>query len=99
MSHATRLLMAASAVSLAIAPVAATANTRASDTSPTYTSSASKPGKGRDAKGEKLVAPGVLVAILGAAAAAGIFIIIDDGDDDQSVGDPDPDPNQSPGAN
>ena len=77
--------MTAAAASLAFAPIAATANTRAADSTATYAA----PGEGRDAKGEKLVAPGVLVAILAAAAAAGAIIILSDDDDD----------NQSPGGN
>jgi len=81
----SRLLMTAAAAGMALAPIAATAKTRAADSAPTYTS-VSAPGEGREADGEKLVAPGILVAILAAAAAAGVIIIIDDDDDNQSPG-------------
>lgn len=81
----SRLLMTAAAAGLAFAPIAATAKTRAADNGATYTS-VSVPGEGRDADGEKLVAPGILVAILAAAAAAGVIVIIDDDDDNQSPG-------------
>ncbi|MEL6487661.1 MAG: hypothetical protein AAFQ13_11040, partial [Pseudomonadota bacterium] len=65
--------------------MAATAKTRAGNSAVTY-SSASVPGEGRSADGEKLVAPGILVAIIAAAAAAGVIVIIDNGDDNQSPG-------------
>ena len=81
----SRLLMTAAAAGLAFAPIAATAKTRAGNSAVTY-APVSAPGQGRDADGEKLVAPGILVAILSAAAAAGVIVIIDDGDDNQSPG-------------
>jgi len=80
-----RLVATVAAASLAFAPIAASANTRAGDSDTSYTAAASQPGQGRDATGEKLIAPGILGAILAAAAAAGIIIIIDD-DDNQSPG-------------
>lgn len=81
-----RFVMTIAAASLAFAPVAVSAKTRAGDSAVSY-APVSAPGEGREARGEKLVAPGILLAILTAAAAAGVIIIIDDGD------------NQSPGAN
>ena len=81
----SRLVLTAAAAGMAFAPIAATAKTRAADSGATYTS-VSAPGEGREADGEKLVAPGILVAILAAAAAAGVIIIIDDDDDNQSPG-------------
>ncbi|MEL6237961.1 MAG: hypothetical protein AAFQ90_05135 [Pseudomonadota bacterium] len=80
----SRLVLTAALTSLAFAPIAASAKTRAADSSAVYTASA--PGKGREAEGEKLVAPSILLAILAAAAAAGVIVIIDDGDDGQSPG-------------
>ncbi|MEM9311208.1 MAG: hypothetical protein AAGA34_07145 [Pseudomonadota bacterium] len=79
----SRLVMASAAASLVFVPIAASANTRATDNTTVYAASA--PGKGREAEGEKLVAPGILLAIIAAAAAAGVIVIIDD-DDDQSPG-------------
>jgi len=52
MKTLARMMLAAAATSLAIAPVAAQAGTRASQSSPIY--SVSAPGKGREAKGESL---------------------------------------------
>ena len=43
----SRLLVTAAAASMAFAPVAAQANTRASDNAPVYTSAASQPGLAR----------------------------------------------------
>lgn len=82
----SRVVMTIAAAGLAFAPVAVSAKTRAGDSVANY-KSVSSPGEGREARGEKLVAPGILLAILAAAAAAGVIIIIDDSD------------NQSPGAN
>lgn len=82
----SRFVMTIAAAGLVFAPVGASGKTRAGDSTAKYTSVAS-PGKGREARGEKLVAPGILLAILTAAAAAGIIVLIDDDD------------NQSPGAN
>lgn len=85
----SRLLMTAAAAGLAFAPIAANAKTRAGNSAVTY-APVSAPGQGRDADGEKLVAPSILLAIIAAAAAAGVIVIIDDDDGDD---------NQSPGAN
>lgn len=89
MKAVSRLAMTAAAASMAFAPIAAQANTRAGDSGAVYSaSSVSQPGSGREASGESLVGvPGILAAIAAALIAAGIIIIIDDDD------------NQSPGAN
>ncbi|MDY7097222.1 MAG: hypothetical protein SXU28_03700 [Pseudomonadota bacterium] len=80
-----KMLTVTAAAVLAVAPVASQANTRAGDSAKVYTTSVAKPGQGKDAEGEQLIAPGILAAILAAAAAAGIIIIVDD-DDNQSPG-------------
>ena len=89
MKFASRLAMTAAAASMAFAPIAAQANTRAGDSSTIYSASAaSQPGIGRSAEGESLEGtPGILVILFGAAAIVGIILIIDNED------------NQSPGAN
>ena len=85
----SRLVMTAAAASLAFAPIAANANTRAADSTATYTT-ASAPGEGVDAKGEKLAgAPGILLALFGGGLIIAAIIIAADEDDD----------NQSPGGN
>jgi hypothetical protein len=89
----SRLIMTAAAASLAFAPIAVQANTRAGDSAPVYTSSAAQPGLARSAEGEDFVGrPGVLIALFAAAAAIGAIILIADEDDE------DTDENQSPGA-
>jgi hypothetical protein len=90
----SRLIVTAAAASMAFAPIAAQANTRASDSAPVYTSgAASQPGLARAAEGESFVGrPGVLIALFAAAAAIGAIILIADEDDE------DTDQNQSPGA-
>lgn len=50
-----KLTLAAGTAALALAPVAASAGTRAGDNSKVYASSVSEPGKGRSVEGEKLV--------------------------------------------
>lgn len=87
----TRLTVTAAAASMAFAPIAAQANTRAGDSAAIYTNSAAQPGLARSAEGEDFVGrPGVLIALFAAAAVIGAIVIIadDDGDDD----------NASPGA-
>lgn len=89
MKFASRLAMTAAAASMAFAPIAAQANTRAGDSGTIYSATAlSQPGVGREADGETLEGTsGILIILFAAAVAAGIIIIIDDED------------NQSPGAN
>jgi hypothetical protein len=83
----SRLAVAVAGASMAFAPISATAATRAADNTTVYQASAAVPGTGRAAKGEKLVSPGILLAVFaGAAIIAGIVIAADDGDDNQSPG-------------
>lgn len=84
----SRVMVAAAAASMAFAPIAVQANTRAADAPVYNTSSAAQPGMGREADGEEVKGtPGILIAILGVAAAiGGIVAITDDSDDDQSPG-------------
>lgn len=88
MKTVSRALVAASAASLAFAPIAVQANTRAGDNTPVYSTNASQPGLARDAEGESVKgASGILLAIFAAAAAiAGIIVVADNNDDGQSPG-------------
>lgn len=82
---ATRMMMTAAAATMALAPIAAQAGTRASDNSSVY--SVSAPGVGRDAEGESIGAGGVLLAIFAAVLiGGGIFFAVDSDDDGQSPG-------------
>ena len=84
----SRLMVTAAAASMAFAPIAAQANTRASDSTPVYTETASQPGLARSAEGEEVRgAPSILLALLAAAAAIGGILAVTNGDDDgQSPG-------------
>ncbi|MFU7527410.1 hypothetical protein [Qipengyuania sp. ASV99] len=84
----SRMMVTAAAASMAFAPIAAQANTRAGDSAPVYTSTASAPGLARSAEGEELRGtPGILIALLAAAAAiAGIVAVADTNDEGQSPG-------------
>lgn len=84
----SRLMVTAAAASMAFAPIAAQANTRASDNAPVYTSTASEPGLARAAEGEELRGtPGILITLLAAAAAIAGIVAVSSGDDDgQSPG-------------
>lgn len=89
MKAASRLIVTAAAASMAFAPIAAQANTRASDNAPVYnTASAAQPGIGRTAEGEEAKGKsGVLIALLAAAAAiASIVALADEDDEGQSPG-------------
>ena len=90
----SKIIATAAAVGLAMAPVAAQANTRAGDQSPVYTSStASQPGLGRSEEGESVVGvPGILIGIFAAAAVIGGIVIAASEDDE------DTDETQSPGT-
>ena len=85
---ASRIAVATAAASMAFAPIAAQANTRAGDSSTVYTS-ASAPGVSAAVEGEDFGATrglsGILIILFGAAAAAGLIILLDD-DDNQSPG-------------
>jgi len=92
----SRLAFGAAAAGLAIAPIAAEANTRAGDSARTYSApAASAPGTGRSADGENLAEGADVVAfiLVGLWATGVAFAIADDGpdlDDDA--------PDQSPGT-
>ena len=90
----SKVIVTAAAASLAFAPIAAQANTRASDAAPVYTNtSAAQPGLGREAEGEGVAgAPGILIAVFAAAAVIGGVAVAAGEDSD------DTDENQSPGA-
>lgn len=95
MKHLVQKLTSTLAIAgLALAPIAAQANTRAGDSSSVYSSSLSQPGQGRSVTGEGASGSGDIIAmVLLGLWASGIFIVAADiqfgGDDD----------NQSPGAN
>lgn len=80
----SKLMLAAAAFGLAVAPIAAQAKTRAGDSNSVYVANAkSAPGQGKDAEGEKLGSGAdLLAAILVSLWAAGIIVIVADGDDD-----------------
>ncbi|MHA7820235.1 MAG: hypothetical protein ACX930_11365 [Erythrobacter sp.] len=84
----SRALVSAAAVSMAFAPIAAQANTRAGDNAPVYSSeTVSQPGLAREADGEEMRGgAGIILLILAAAAAIAGIVIIADGDDGQSPG-------------
>lgn len=86
----SKVIMTAAAAGLAFAPIAAQANTRASDSAPVYTSaSAAQPGLGRTAEGENATGtPAILIAVFAAAAVVGGIVIAagEDNDDTQSPG-------------
>ncbi|MEQ8409944.1 MAG: hypothetical protein RIB52_00165 [Erythrobacter sp.] len=86
MKTTSRILLVGAAAGMALAPISAHANTRASDSGVVYSAPVSQPGEGRAAEGENVgLGAGFIAAILAAIAAAGVIIIIDD-DDDQSPG-------------
>ena len=84
----SRLMVATAAASMAFAPIAAQANTRAADNAPVYTTATAEPGVAVAAEGEELRgASGILIALLAAAAAiAGIIAVADTDDEGQSPG-------------
>jgi ABC-type sugar transport system substrate-binding protein len=94
MKTTARLMLTVAAAGLALSPIAAQANTRASDSNATYSVPSSQPGMGRSADGESIVGPGFLAVIAAAAAALGVYLLIDD-DSDTIIDDAE---NQSPGA-
>lgn len=82
---ATRMMMTAAAASMAFAPIAVQAGTRASDNSSVY--SVSAPGVGREAEGESVRGGGIVLAIFAAVLiGAGIFFAVDSDDQGQSPG-------------
>lgn len=89
----SKVIMTAAAAGMALAPIAAQANTRAADSAPVYTSSAAQPGLGRSAEGEGVVGvPGILIGIFAAAAIIGGIAVAASEDDE------DTDETQSPGT-
>lgn len=93
MTIMSRMAMTAAAASMALAPIAAQANTRASDNGAIYSpNSLSQPGLARSMNGSRLaniddaddLAP-IILGLLGGALVIAAIIIIDD-DDDQSPG-------------
>lgn len=86
MKIASHLMLAAGAASLAIAPIAAQAATRAGDSGSMF--SVSGPGAGRTAAGERDGEEGTIILAVGAAAAviAAIVIAAEDTDQGQSPG-------------
>lgn len=87
MKTVSRTLITAAAASMAFAPIAVQANTRAGDSAPVYTTTAAQPGLARSAEGEDMKgASSVLLLIFAAAAAIAGIIVISGGDDGQSPG-------------
>jgi len=84
---ATRMMIAAAAASMAFAPIAAQAGTRAGDAGAVY-SAASAPGMGRSADGEALDGgSSIILALLAAGLIiSGIIFAIDSNDQGQSPG-------------
>jgi len=84
-NFATRLMMTAAAATMAFAPIAAQAGTRASDNASVY--SVSAPGVGRGDEGESISGGGIVLAIFAVIlVGAGIFFAVDSEDDGQSPG-------------
>lgn len=88
MKIASRLTMAAAAATMAVAPIAVQANTRAGDSGASYSTSAAQPGLGRAANGESVGGgASVLLAILASALIIGGIVMSSDSDDNgQSPG-------------
>ncbi|MBI1402424.1 MAG: hypothetical protein GC147_04345 [Porphyrobacter sp.] len=72
---ASRMMTAAAAASMVIAPVALQANTRAGDSGAMYSAPAAQPGLGREADGESIAGAGTIVIGLLATAAVVVGII------------------------
>ena len=89
MKTMSRVMVTAAAASMAFAPIAAQANTRASDSAPVYTATSAQPGAERSDEGEAAGGSptGVIIALLAAAAAiAGIVTVAGNDADDVSPG-------------
>lgn len=86
MKTVSRMMIAAAASSLAFAPIAAQAATRASDGGQVY--SVSTPGMGRAAQGESAKSgSSIILALIGAGVFfAGLFFAFDSDDNGQSPG-------------
>ena len=92
MKSLPKIALAAGSVALALAPVSASAGTRAGDSSKVYTSSASQPGSGRSVEGEQIaggIAPFhvVMALFLGAWTTAFVIkssdVLFDDEDEEE----------------
>jgi len=88
MNTLSRLALGAAAAGLAIAPVAAQANTRAGDSARVYSApAASQPGTARSADGERVGGGADIVALLLVGLwATGVAFAVADDDPDQSPG-------------
>ncbi len=86
MKTANRMLLAATAASVALLPISAQANTRAGDNGAVY--SVSAPGLGRAAEGESLESGvGVVLGLIAAGLIVGGIVLSSESDDDgQSPG-------------
>ena len=84
----SRLMVTAAAASMAFAPIAAQANTRAGDNAPVYSTQTAQPGMARAADGEEMRGgSSIILALLAAAAViGGIIVAAGNDDDDQSPG-------------
>lgn len=85
---ASRLLVSIAAASMVLTPIAAQANTRASDRTAIYKVSAAQPGIARNDEGESIKGGSSIVLALLASATiiAGIVIAATGDDDGQSPG-------------
>lgn len=87
-----RMALGAAATGLAIAPIAAEANTRAGDSARTYSAPASAPasapGTGRTVEGSRIAGGADIVAfiLVGLWATGVVFAVTDDDGPDQSPG-------------
>lgn len=82
----SKVIMTAAAASLAFAPIAAQANTRAADAAPVYTGTTAQPGQGRAAEGENAKGTSaILIALFAGAAVIGGVLIAAGEDNDDTV--------------
>lgn len=86
MKTANRMILAATAASMAMLPIAAQANTRAGDSGSVY--SVSGPGLGRATDGEALESDeGIVLALIGTGLViGGIYFASESDDEGQSPG-------------
>ena len=84
----SRMMFAAAAASMAFAPIAAQAGTRASDSGAVYSTSSSLPGMGREEDGESIKSGlSIILALLAAGLiVTGIVFATDDDGEGQSPG-------------
>ena len=87
MKTVSRVLVTAAAASMAFAPIAVQANTRAGDNAPVYTADFAQPGLGRATDGEDVKgATGIILLLFAAAAAIAGIIVVADTDNGASPG-------------